>query len=184
MSCEAATHGVSIHIAKRVNYRVGQIRAHSVVVGKHLEAQDSGVLVVTDRRAVFIGDREDIGVPSRPARRARAVRRWTAPERVEPSDRILVPVRPGLVAERRCSVALSLVGARFSYRGFRIVTTPESEGAQTDEVLARDVYKRLDAADSARRYENKRSSAVQNKSNSESEDIMSTAVRLGSHVQF
>jgi hypothetical protein len=44
--------GVSVHIAKGVTYRVGQVRAHSVVVGTHLEAQDSGQLVVTDRRAV------------------------------------------------------------------------------------------------------------------------------------
>ena len=54
------SHGVSIHIAKRVNYRVGQIRARSVVVGKHLEAQDSGVLVVTDRRAVFMGTKKTL----------------------------------------------------------------------------------------------------------------------------
>ena len=46
---------VSIRIANGVNYRVGRMRGHSVAVGKHLEAQDSGVLVVTDRRAVFMG---------------------------------------------------------------------------------------------------------------------------------
>lgn len=52
--------GVSIHIAKGVNYRVGQIRARSVVVGSHLEAQDSGDLVVTDRRAVFMGNKKTL----------------------------------------------------------------------------------------------------------------------------
>lgn len=49
------SQGVSVHIAKGVNYRVGRMRGRSVVVGKHLEVQDSGILVVTDRRAVFMG---------------------------------------------------------------------------------------------------------------------------------
>jgi hypothetical protein len=52
--------GVSIRIAKGVRYRVGQVRAHSVVVGTHLEAQDSGHLVVTDRRAVFMGTKKTL----------------------------------------------------------------------------------------------------------------------------
>jgi hypothetical protein len=54
------SHGVSVHIAKGVNYRVGQVRAHSVVVGTHLVAQDSGTLVVTDRRAVFMGTKKTL----------------------------------------------------------------------------------------------------------------------------
>ena len=33
--------GVSVRIAKGVSYRAGQVRARSVVVGTHLEAQDS-----------------------------------------------------------------------------------------------------------------------------------------------
>jgi hypothetical protein len=52
--------GVSVRIAKGVNYRVGQVRARSVVVGTHLEAQDSGDLVVTDRRAVFMGTKKTL----------------------------------------------------------------------------------------------------------------------------
>jgi hypothetical protein len=52
--------GVSVRIAKGVSYRVGQVRAHSVVVGTHLEAQDSGHLVVTDRRAVFMGTKKTL----------------------------------------------------------------------------------------------------------------------------
>jgi hypothetical protein len=52
--------GVSVRIAKGVYYRVGQVRAHSVVVGTHLEAQDSGHLVVTDRRAVFMGTKKTL----------------------------------------------------------------------------------------------------------------------------
>jgi hypothetical protein len=54
------SHGVSVHIAKGVTYRVGAIRAHSVVVGTHLVAQDSGQLVVTDRRAVFMGTKKTL----------------------------------------------------------------------------------------------------------------------------
>jgi hypothetical protein len=52
--------GVSIRIAKGVRYHVGQVRAHSVVVGTHLEAQDYGHLVVTDRRAVFMGAKKTL----------------------------------------------------------------------------------------------------------------------------
>jgi hypothetical protein len=52
--------GVSVRIAKGVTYRAGQVRAHSVVVGTHLEAQDSGHLVVTDRRAVFMGTKKTL----------------------------------------------------------------------------------------------------------------------------
>jgi hypothetical protein len=54
------SRGVSVHIAKGVTYRVGQVRAHSVVVGTHLVAQDSGQLVVTDRRAVFMGTKKTL----------------------------------------------------------------------------------------------------------------------------
>ena len=53
-------HGVSVRIAKGVTYRVGQLRAHSVVVGSHLEAQDYGDLVVTDRRAIFMGAKKTL----------------------------------------------------------------------------------------------------------------------------
>jgi len=46
--------------AKGVTYRVGQVRAHSLVVGTHLVAQDSGNVVVTDRRAVFMGTKKTL----------------------------------------------------------------------------------------------------------------------------
>ncbi len=49
------TQGVSLHVAKGVNYRVGGMRAHSVVTGTDLEEQDHGRLVVTSRRAVYVG---------------------------------------------------------------------------------------------------------------------------------
>lgn len=54
------SRGVSVRIAKGVTYRVGQVRARSVVVGSHLEAQDYGDLVVTDRRAVFMGSKKTL----------------------------------------------------------------------------------------------------------------------------
>jgi hypothetical protein len=53
-------HGVSVRIAKGVTYRVGQVRGHSAAVGSHLEAQDYGDLVVTDRRAVFMGNKKTL----------------------------------------------------------------------------------------------------------------------------
>ncbi|KQQ94598.1 hypothetical protein ASF62_11050 [Leifsonia sp. Leaf325] len=49
------TAGVSIRIAKGVTYRTGQIRARSVVVGTELQVQDTGVLAITNQRAVFVG---------------------------------------------------------------------------------------------------------------------------------
>ena len=49
------SQGVSIRIAKGVNYRVGGVRGRSVVVGTTQTEQDTGDLVITDRRAVFIG---------------------------------------------------------------------------------------------------------------------------------
>jgi hypothetical protein len=47
--------GVSIRVMKGVNYRVGQVRAHSVVVGTQLQVQDTGTLAITSKRAVFVG---------------------------------------------------------------------------------------------------------------------------------
>jgi Protein of unknown function (DUF2510) len=47
--------GVSIRVMKGVSYRVGQVRAHSVVVGTQLQVQDTGTLAITSNRAVFIG---------------------------------------------------------------------------------------------------------------------------------
>jgi hypothetical protein len=47
--------GVSIRVTKGVSYRVGQVRAHSVVVGTQLQVQDTGTLAITSNRAVFVG---------------------------------------------------------------------------------------------------------------------------------
>ena len=50
-----SSQGVSIRIAKGVSYRVGQMRARSVVVGTQLQVQDTGVLAITNQRAMFVG---------------------------------------------------------------------------------------------------------------------------------
>ncbi|MGC4961589.1 DUF2510 domain-containing protein [Gordonia sp. DT101] len=49
------SRGVSVRLAKGLTYRVGDVRGRSVVVGSELKEQDTGQLVITDRRAVFIG---------------------------------------------------------------------------------------------------------------------------------
>ncbi|GAB2660810.1 hypothetical protein GCM10027169_24490 [Gordonia jinhuaensis] len=54
------SQGVSIRIAKGVNYRVGGVRGRSVVVGTTQTEQDTGDLVITDRRAVFIGGKRTL----------------------------------------------------------------------------------------------------------------------------
>ncbi|WP_208109587.1 DUF2510 domain-containing protein [Microbacterium sp. BK668] len=54
------SRGVSVRIAKGVSYRVGQSRARSVVVGTQLQVQDTGDLVLTNERAVFVGNRRTL----------------------------------------------------------------------------------------------------------------------------
>ncbi len=54
--------GVSIRVAKGVRFNTGGIRAHSVVIGSHMEVADRGVLSVTSQRVVFAGARKAIEV--------------------------------------------------------------------------------------------------------------------------
>ncbi len=54
------TQGVSVRVMKGVTYRVGQIRARSVVVGTEWQVQDTGQLVVTNQRAVFVGQKRTL----------------------------------------------------------------------------------------------------------------------------
>ncbi|KAF2413490.1 hypothetical protein B1729_09325 [Microbacterium sp. B35-04] len=54
------SHGVSIRVAKGVSYRVGQARARSVVVGTQMQVQDTGVLTITNQRAVFTGQKRTL----------------------------------------------------------------------------------------------------------------------------
>jgi hypothetical protein len=51
----AGTQSVSIPLGGGVRYRVGGIRGRSVVVGTEMVTQDTGVLVVTSARSVFMG---------------------------------------------------------------------------------------------------------------------------------
>ena len=52
--------GVTIHLARGVSYRVGQVRAHSEVVGSEMQVQDTGQLVITSQHAVFLGQRRTL----------------------------------------------------------------------------------------------------------------------------
>jgi hypothetical protein len=59
----AGSSGVSFRIAKGVYYRTGSTRGRSVVVGTELVAEDSGVLSVSSKRAVYMGERKTLEVP-------------------------------------------------------------------------------------------------------------------------
>lgn len=52
--------GVSIPLGHGFRYRTGAGRGHSVVVGTEMQVADSGVLVATSQRAVFIGGRKTL----------------------------------------------------------------------------------------------------------------------------
>lgn len=51
---------VSVPIGMGMRYRVGGVRGRSVVVGTEQVAQDSGILVVTSDRAVFMGTKKTL----------------------------------------------------------------------------------------------------------------------------
>jgi hypothetical protein len=52
--------GVSIPLGFGVRYRTGSVRGRSVVVGTELVAEDSGKLVVTSTRTVFLGQKKTL----------------------------------------------------------------------------------------------------------------------------
>lgn len=54
------SQGLSIPLGGGVRYRVGAMRGRSVVVGTELVAEDTGVLTVTSKRAVFTGSRKTL----------------------------------------------------------------------------------------------------------------------------
>ena len=57
-------HGVSIPIGKTgVRYRVGGVRGRMVQVGTQLQVADTGLLAVTNKRAVYMGSRKTIDMP-------------------------------------------------------------------------------------------------------------------------
>jgi len=51
---------VSVPLGGGVRYRVGGVRGRSVVVGTEMVAQDTGVLVVTSTRSVFVGQKKTL----------------------------------------------------------------------------------------------------------------------------
>ena len=55
--------GFSMRIAPGLRYHVGGARGKSVVVGTHLQEDDSGSLTVTSLRAAFTGERSSIEMP-------------------------------------------------------------------------------------------------------------------------
>jgi len=52
--------GVSVRIAPGVHISAGRTRGHTVVTGTTLEAEDEGILSVTSRRTVFLGNRKTL----------------------------------------------------------------------------------------------------------------------------
>jgi hypothetical protein len=54
------SRGVSIPLGHGVRYRTGAYSGHMVTVGSHWETADSGVLTVTNKRAVFHGARKNL----------------------------------------------------------------------------------------------------------------------------
>jgi hypothetical protein len=59
----SAHSGVSVRVVPGVHISTGGTRAHTVVTGKRLEAEDEGILSVTSRRTVFLGNRKTLEFP-------------------------------------------------------------------------------------------------------------------------
>lgn len=59
----AGSQGFSFRVAKGVRYRVGSTRGRMVNVGTTIQIADTGLLSVTNQRAVFMGDRKTIDMP-------------------------------------------------------------------------------------------------------------------------
>jgi hypothetical protein len=57
------SQGVSIPLGHGVRYRRGAFRGKSVVVGSHLAVADTGPIVITSTRVVFMGERKTIETP-------------------------------------------------------------------------------------------------------------------------
>lgn len=52
--------GVSVRVAKGVRISTGRARGHTVVTGTKIQAEDEGILAVTSRRTVFLGNRKTL----------------------------------------------------------------------------------------------------------------------------
>jgi hypothetical protein len=56
--------GFSFPIGKTgIRYKVGGARGHTVQIGTKLQVADSGVLAVTNKRAVYTGSRKTVDMP-------------------------------------------------------------------------------------------------------------------------
>jgi hypothetical protein len=56
--------GFSFPIGKTgIRYKVGGSRGHSVQVGTKLQVADSGILAITNKRAVYTGSRKTVDMP-------------------------------------------------------------------------------------------------------------------------
>jgi hypothetical protein len=55
--------GVSFRVAKGVRFHTGGFRGRSVVVGGDLVDEDGGILSVSSKRIVFLGDQKTIEIP-------------------------------------------------------------------------------------------------------------------------
>jgi HIRAN domain len=54
------SRGVSIPLGHGIRYRTGAMRGHMVTVGTHWQTADSGLLTVTNKRAVYHGARKNL----------------------------------------------------------------------------------------------------------------------------
>jgi len=50
--------GVSFRVAKGVRFNTGAVRGSMVPVGTEIQVADTGILSVTNKRAVFLGDKK------------------------------------------------------------------------------------------------------------------------------
>lgn len=57
---QSRSSGVSVPLGLGIRYRTGSSRGRSVVIGSELVAADAGTLVVTSRRAMFLGTKKTL----------------------------------------------------------------------------------------------------------------------------
>ena len=55
--------GVSFRVAKGISYRTGGMRGQRVNVGTEIKQEDSGIMVCTSQRSVFLGSNKTVEIP-------------------------------------------------------------------------------------------------------------------------